>query len=144
MLDSLHKQRAPGSQNTAGRDQQPTGLLGPGVEIEGRASISGGTFYVDAQFKGEISSTSVVVVGEHGEVEAQVAAKVVTIMGKVKGTIRALELLEIKEHGVVLGDISTPVLVVEAGGYFDGACHMPSPEAAKPIAAAAANQDLRK
>lgn len=140
MLDSLHKQRPPGSQSLGG--DQSAGHLGPGAEFEGKASISGGIFYVDTQFKGDISSTSVVIVGEHGEVEAQVSAKVVTIMGKVKGTIRALELLEIKEHGVVLGDISTPVLVVEAGGYFDGACHMPSPEE-KPIAAAA-DQNLRK
>jgi cytoskeletal protein CcmA (bactofilin family) len=32
---------------------------------------------------------------------------------------------------VVLGDIYTPKLIIEPGGYFDGQCHMPLPEPEK-------------
>jgi cytoskeletal protein CcmA (bactofilin family) len=29
---------------------------------------------------------------------------------------------------VVLGSIHTPCLLVDPGGFFDGQCHMPTPE----------------
>jgi cytoskeletal protein CcmA (bactofilin family) len=51
-----------------------------------------------------------------------------SITGKVKGTVHAKERLEIKESGSVVGDIYTSCLLVDPGGFFDGQCHMPSPE----------------
>ena len=71
-----------------------------------------------------------VVVHDQGEVEGEIKSRVVSITGKVKGTVHAKERLEIKEHGIVLGDIYTPCLLVDPGGFFDGQCHMPTPEPA--------------
>ena len=50
--------------------------------------------------------------------------------GKVKGTVHAKERLEIKEHGSVAGDIYTSCLLFDPGAFFDGQCHMPTPEPA--------------
>ena len=106
------------------------GWLEPGVELEGKLKVSAGLIRLNSHFKGEIHSEGAVVIPAQGEVEGEVHSRVVSITGKVKGAVHASERLEIKEHGVVLGDIYTPCLLVDPGGFFDGQCHMPAPEPA--------------
>jgi cytoskeletal protein CcmA (bactofilin family) len=108
-----------------------TAVLELGVEFEGKMQVSNGTVRLNTTFRGEIVGEGAVVVGEQGEVEANIQANSITIRGKVKGAVRATEKLEIQEHGVLLGDIDTPVLIVAPGGYLDGHCHMPTPGATK-------------
>ncbi|MGH9433643.1 MAG: bactofilin family protein [Terriglobia bacterium] len=108
--------------------QEVIGLLEPGVEMEGKIKLSSGAFRLNSHFKGEIEGEGMVLVAEQGEVEASIKVKAISVTGKVKGSIHAADRIEINQHGVVLGDIFTPVLVVEPGGYFDGTCHMPTPE----------------
>lgn len=103
------------------------GWLEPGVEVEGRMKVTGGLFRLNSHFKGEIVSDGAVVVHDQGEVEGDIQARIVSITGKVKGGVHAQERLEIKENGIVLGDIYTPCLLVDPGGFFDGQCHMPEP-----------------
>ncbi len=106
------------------------GWLEPGVEVEGKMKVTTGLVRLNSHFRGEITSDGAVVVHDQGEVEGDIHAKVASITGKVKGSIHAAERLEIKEHGIVLGDIFTPCLLVDPGGFFDGQCHMPTPEPA--------------
>jgi cytoskeletal protein CcmA (bactofilin family) len=106
-------------------------LTGPGTEFEGNLKAGSGTIQLNSAFKGKASSDGTISLGEHADVEAELSARAISISGKLKGSVKAVERLEIKANGVVLGDISTPVLVVEAGGYFDGQCHMPIPESEK-------------
>jgi cytoskeletal protein CcmA (bactofilin family) len=112
-------------------DEDMVGLLEPGVEVEGKMKIACGMIRLNTHFKGEIASEGTLVVADQGEIEGEIRAKHLSVAGKVKGTVHASERLEIKEHGVVLGDIFTPCLVVDPGGYFDGQCHMPTPEPEK-------------
>ena len=104
------------------------GWLEPGVELEGKLRVSSGLIRLNSHFKGEIYSEGTVVIHDQGEVEGEVRAKLVSITGKLKGNVHAAERLEIKENGVVVGDIYTPCLVIDPGGFFDGTCHMPTPE----------------
>jgi cytoskeletal protein CcmA (bactofilin family) len=108
-------------------DEEMVGMVEPGIELEGRLKFASGMIRLNAHFKGEIQSEGLVVVADQGEVEAEIHARNVSVAGKVKGSIHARERIEIREHGVVLGDIYTPSLVVDPGGYFDGQCHMPTP-----------------
>ncbi len=103
------------------------GWLEPGVEVEGKMKVTGGLIRLNSLFKGEIVSDGAVVVHNQGEGEGDILSLVVSVTGKVKGSVHAKERLEIKEHGVVMGDIYTPCLMIDPGGYFDGQCHMPSP-----------------
>ncbi len=112
-------------------DDDVIGLIEPGVEVEGKMKFTSGMVRLNAHFKGEVSCEGTVVVADQGEVEAEINARSVSIAGKVKGSVHASERLEIKEHGVVLGDIFTPCLVIDPGGYFDGQCHMPAPDPQK-------------
>ena len=106
------------------------GWLEPGVEVEGKMKVTGGLIRLNSFFKGDIVSDGAVVVHDQGEVEGNIQSRVVSITGKVKGTVHAKERLEIKEHGSVVGDIYTSCLLVDPGGFFDGQCHMPTPEPA--------------
>jgi cytoskeletal protein CcmA (bactofilin family) len=108
-------------------DDDLLGLVEPGMELEGKMTFNSGMVRLNAHYKGEIHCQGLVVVAEQGEVEAEIQAKVVSVSGKVKGSVHATERLEIKENGIVLGDVFTPCLVIEPGGYFDGQCHMPAP-----------------
>lgn len=124
-------------------DDEMVGLLMPGVEMEGkmRVTVNAGLVRVNTHFKGEIECEGTIAVNDQGEVEADIRTKVLSVKGKVKGTIHASERLEIMEHGVVLGDIYTPCLIIDPGGYFDGTCHMPTPEPEKSTAPAVESKD---
>jgi cytoskeletal protein CcmA (bactofilin family) len=106
------------------------GWLEPGIEVEGKMKVTSGLIRVNTHFKGEINCEGTVVIHDQGEVEGETRARVISVTGKIKGKIHASERLEIKEHGVVLGDVFTPCLLVDPGGFFDGQCHMPTPEPA--------------
>ena len=106
------------------------GWLEPGVEVEGKMKVTGGLVRLNSHFKGEIVSDGALVIHDQGEVEGDIHSLVVSVTGKVKGSVHATERLEIKEHGIVLGDIYTPCLLIDPGGFFDGQCHMPAPEPA--------------
>ncbi len=106
------------------------GWIEPGLELEGKMKVTVGLVRLNSHFKGEILSEGVVVIHDQGEVDGDIQAKVVSVTGKAKGTIHATERVEIKKHGIVLGDIHTPCLLVDPGGFFDGQCHIPTPEPA--------------
>jgi cytoskeletal protein CcmA (bactofilin family) len=114
-------------------------LIGQGTEFEGKLRAGTGQVCLDSTFKGTATSDGTITIDDNGDVSAELSAKIISISGKLKGTAKASERLEIRSRGVVLGDISTPVLVVEPGGFFDGHCHMPIPEAgreqSKPVGA---------
>lgn len=112
-------------------DDDMVGFLEPGVEVEGRLKIPSGMMRLNCNLKGEISCDGMLVIAEQADIEGDVQTKQISVAGKVKGSIRADESLEIKRAGIVLGDIYTPKLFVEPGGYFDGTCHMPTPEPEK-------------
>ena len=96
------------------------GWLEPGVKVEGIMKGARGLIRLNAHFKGDIVSHGAVVVPRQGEVEGNIQSRVVSISGKVKGNVIAEERLEIKKHGIVLGDIYTPCLLIDPGGYFNG------------------------
>jgi cytoskeletal protein CcmA (bactofilin family) len=112
--------------------QDVLGLLEPGVEIEGKMTLRSGLMRLNAHFKGEIHSDGIVVLADQGEIEGEVHAKIVSVAGKLKGAVHASERVEIKAQGVVVGDIYSPSLVIDPGGYFDGQCHMPTPVSLTP------------
>jgi cytoskeletal protein CcmA (bactofilin family) len=119
--------------------------LEPGANFEGKLIISSGTSVrLNTHFKGEVVGEGTILVAERGELEARVECKSITVLGKLMGSVHASDQIEIKKRAVVLGDLSTPSLVVDPGGYFDGHCHMPIEAAGKisDIAVASAAQDF--
>ncbi|HEV3278202.1 MAG TPA: polymer-forming cytoskeletal protein [Terriglobia bacterium] len=138
---SIGKHRAI-SANGGDNHSNMVALVGPGTEFEGTLRAGSGQVCLDATFKGTATSDGTISIDYNGDVAAELTAKVISISGKLKGTAKASERLEIRSRGIVLGDISTPVLVVEPGGYFDGQCHMPIPESDREQIRTAVPQDI--
>ena len=110
-----------------------TGFLEKGVRLEGTLEASG-VFRVDANVKGNLLSSNSLILGESARVEGQIEGNHVVISGKFDGVIFAKGRVEIQAKGVVTGEIHAPCLVIEAGGIFDGRCHMlAASESGKPL-----------
>jgi cytoskeletal protein CcmA (bactofilin family) len=81
-------------------------------------------FRIDGVFKGKILSGGGLIIGESGEVEADIEVISISINGRVKGSIKAKEKIEIFSKGRVIGSVATPKLIIEDGAFFQGSCQM--------------------
>jgi cytoskeletal protein CcmA (bactofilin family) len=98
-------------------------ILDRGSAFEGKLTFEG-TVRIDGKFKGEIHSDANLVIGESGEVEADITVGSVSISGEVKGNVTARTKVEIHPPAIVHGNISTPSLLIEEGSVFEGGCVM--------------------
>jgi cytoskeletal protein CcmA (bactofilin family) len=100
-----------------------TAFIDEGSEIEGKYTFSG-TVMLNGKFRGEISSTDTLIVGEKGIVHATINAGIVLVSGQVFGNVAATERVELRGSAKVFGDVEAPVVVVEEGVLFEGHCRM--------------------
>jgi cytoskeletal protein CcmA (bactofilin family) len=100
-----------------------SGFLDKDTEIVGDIRFKD-NFRIDGVFKGKILSGNGLIIGESGEVEAEIEVNSISINGRVKGSIKAKEKIEIFERGRVSGTIVAPKLIVEEGAFFQGSCQM--------------------
>ena len=100
-----------------------TAFIDEGSEIEGRYTFSG-TVMLNGRFKGEISSTDTLIVGDKGVINGDIRAGQVLVSGEVVGNILGTERVELKRTARVFGDVEAPVVVVEEGVLFEGRCRM--------------------
>jgi cytoskeletal protein CcmA (bactofilin family) len=127
--------------SSGGSETGLVALVGPGTEFEGSLKAAAGDVCLNSVFKGKVTSEGTVTVDNDGDVAAELLARNINIAGKLKGNAKASEKLEIKARGVVLGNITTPVLVIEPGGFFEGQCHMPIPNGEQTAAKEEQNHD---
>lgn len=97
------------------------GMLGETVRVEGTLTFNQ-TFRIDGEFKGKISKSDRLVVGEKGCVEGEVECNSLICYGKIKGNITVKEVVEIHPKGRVEGEIflEKPMLTVMEGGVIEG------------------------
>ncbi len=105
------------------------GFIGKGMAIEGHLSFEE-TVRIDGSFKGEISATGTLVIGDSGHVEGEIAAGSAIITGTVKGNLSAKTKVELRRPAKFTGDIKTPTLIIDEGVVFDGSCVMVKKESA--------------
>lgn len=100
------------------------GFLTDGTEIDGEVRFNE-ELRVDGKIGGRIVSDSGrLLVGESGQIEAEVHVGVASISGTVSGTLVATVRVEIHSTGKFYGDIRTPALIIEEGAIFEGQCEM--------------------
>lgn len=109
--------------NNTDPNQASTSVVDQGCELEGRLSFVG-TLVLNGKFQGDIRSSGTLLVGETGEVEADMEVDVLIVSGRVTGNISARDRVELKGTARIFGDIATPILVLEEGVIFDGHCKM--------------------
>jgi cytoskeletal protein CcmA (bactofilin family) len=87
---------------------------------------SEGIFRLDGKVEGEIFHSGTLIIGETAVIKGKLEVDALTLNGRVEGEVTAKDRLEIHSKGKLYGTISTPVLVVQEGGIFEGNCRMGS------------------
>ena len=101
-----------------------SGYVGNGTILTGEASFKA-MLRVDGHLSGSVSSESgTLIVGNNGQVDANINVAVATIHGTVNGDIVASQRLELGRAAKVNGNIQAPSLVIEQGAVFEGSCRM--------------------
>jgi len=97
-------------------------VLGENARITGNVESTGAVF-IDGAIRGNVEGAKVIL-GEHGCVDGDIKAGTIIIGGTVTGRLDGTEKVEIKATGRVAGDIETRILVIAAGGVFNGNVRM--------------------
>ena len=100
-------------------------IIGKETSFQGTIETNG-TIRVDGKFEGQLSSSGDIIIGETGEVKAQIQARNALIAGTLQGDICIIEKLELLSTGKVYGDIDAPILSISEGAIFRGTCMMKS------------------
>ena len=101
-----------------------SGYVGNGTVLTGEATFKA-MLRVDGHLSGNVTSDSgTLIVGNNGQVDADIKVAVATIHGTVNGDIVASQRLELGRAAKVNGNIQAPLLVIEQGAVFEGSCRM--------------------
>jgi len=112
------------------KDGTLSGFVGSGTVLTGEANFKA-MLRVDGQLSGRVNSeTGTLIVGSHGQVDANIEVAIATIHGTVNGDIIATQRLELGRAAKVNGNVQTPSLMIEQGAIFEGSCKMIQPSAA--------------
>ena len=93
--------------------------IGKSTQITGNITAQG-SIRIDGTFSGIVFSESDVVVGETGNIKANIFGANVTVAGKIEGNIVAKGTLEILASSVITGDVRCEKLTVETGAILRG------------------------
>ena len=121
--DRLGEERTGLRKKKQNPSEEINALLGEGTEFEGKLSFEGAV-RIDGLFTGEIRGEGMIIVGEKGKVQAEIAAGLVMIRGEVQGNVRAKDRIEAYAPARICGDLYSPVLVFGEGVVFEGTSHM--------------------
>jgi cytoskeletal protein CcmA (bactofilin family) len=101
-----------------------TCFLGEGCQFKGNVRFHGG-LRIDGQLEGAFLGGEVLIIGEHGQVDAEIEVELIQVSGHVRGDITAKRWAELLDSSQVTGTIRTPRLTIWRGAIFNGKCEMP-------------------
>ena len=95
-----------------------TTIIAAGTKIKGEFQ-GDSIVQVDGKLLGRINSKSLIAIGETGLIEGEIVSKKAIIAGRLLGSAYCDE-IEIKAGGKVIGQITSNVLMIERGSFFEG------------------------
>jgi cytoskeletal protein CcmA (bactofilin family) len=98
-------------------------IIGPDSVFQGTIKAKN-SIRVDGKLEGGVTEANGVVIGEKGQVQGDITARVVVIGGKVTGNVTATHSLEILPKAQVYGDLHSALLSIGEGATFEGNCVM--------------------
>lgn len=101
------------------RDERPYTTLGKDTEFEGTLKFKEG-LRIEGKFKGDIASDGFLIIGDTGDVTAEIRVGSIVVEGKITGNINASELVELRSSAEMRGDITAAKLKIEEGVMFIG------------------------
>src|SRR5215469_5448948 len=112
--------------NPALTNQEPA-TIGKSLVIKGEVTGSE-ALYIDGRVEGAINVPGYsVTVGRNGQVQANINAKEIVILGNVKGNVTASDRLDIRSEGSLTGDAVCQRISIEDGAYFKGGIDIHKP-----------------
>jgi len=97
-------------------------MLGPHMTLEG-SLVFEGTMIMNGHVKGSIESKEgTIVIGEQAVIHADIFVHKASVSGEIRGTVKATDSIELHPPARVYGDLSAPVVIIDAGVTFDGKC----------------------
>src|SRR5262245_29848051 len=108
--------------------------------------ISSEDMTIDGRVEGSIEVRNHhLTIGPNASIEADIAARLVTVFGKVAGTLAAEERVEIRHGATVEADLTCQTLAIQEGAFFCGKVAMNGRQtkADKPASEKAATQPAR-
>jgi len=107
--------QAPGAR----KEEKPYTTLGKDTEFEGTLKFKEG-LRIEGNFNGDIASEGHLIVGETGEVTAEIEVGSIVVEGKINGNIMASELVDLRSTAELRGDITASKLKIDEGVVFIG------------------------
>jgi len=102
------------------------GFLDEGTEFSGEMRFRD-VLRIDGRAKGRIVSDNTLIIGETGQVDAEMDCGVVSIRGRGSGQVRARQRIELLSGCRVVARLVAPKLLIEDGAFFEGDCQMGEP-----------------
>ena len=99
--------------------------LGQGSKVRGKLNFEGPA-RIEGQIDGEIIAKDSIMIGESAVVSGPIKAASVIVAGKVSGDITASQRIELRFSAKVLGNLTSNVLIMHDGSWFEGHCAMQS------------------
>jgi cytoskeletal protein CcmA (bactofilin family) len=117
---------APSSQPAMGQPEERRVVAWVGKSVVFRGDlISSEDMTIDGRVEGSIEVRSHhLTIGPNASIEADIAARLVTVFGKVSGSLTAEERVEIRQGASVEADLKCQTLAIQEGAYFCGKVSM--------------------
>jgi len=110
---------APAPRNAVINSQEQA-TIGKSLVIKGEVTGSE-SLYIDGRVEGAINLPgNRVTIGRNGQIQANVNAKEVVILGKLKGNVTVSDRVDIRNEGSLSGDVVCQRIAIEDGAYFKG------------------------
>ena len=122
-------------------NNQEQATIGKSLVIKGEVTGSE-SLYIDGRVEGTINLPgNRVTVGRNGQVQANVNAREVVVLGKVKGNLTASDRVDIRNEGSLTGDVVCQRISIEDGAYFKGGIDIRKPNAKDGVTNGAAKME---
>ena len=106
--------------------------LGSDALFKGTLSFEG-TVRIDGRFEGTVQTNDTLVIGETGDMQADIDVGILVCKGKLKGTVVASKKIEMHPASKITGNVKTPAMSMELGAVLDGQLNMTGRESDKII-----------
>lgn len=122
--------------------EEVVAFLGKGTDFRGVLHFEG-TIRVDGRLEGEVFTKDTLIVGESAEIMGNINVGRIITSGKITGNVNAAIKAHFMAPGSLTGDVSTPMLQVDDGFYFNGRCEMKKDSAGRGAASGASKETVQ-
>ncbi len=106
--------------------------LGSDALFKGTLSFEG-TVRIDGKFEGQVNTNDTLVIGETGDMKADVKVGTLVCKGQLNGSVVASKKIEMHSASKIKADIRTPALSIALGAVLDGHLNMTGEESKKVV-----------